>query len=118
MFTKKQKGQVSVEMLIILGVIILVAVVFVSYYLSVINKNIDKTSNVPTGVQVNNLIENSFNNPNLTSAPTSLATCGNGTIDPMEVCDYLIFPFGLTCDNITGAGTTLVCTDCLEITCT
>jgi len=35
----------------------------------------------------------------------------------MEVCDDTNFPIGITCTYVVSSGTTLVCTDCLEITC-
>lgn len=122
MFLKNKKAQISIEFLIILGVIILVVVVFVTFYLNLLNKNIDKTSQTASAAEVNRFIESSHNLPNITSPNNALQTCGNGRIDPLEVCDTSgggVFPPEFTCANIPGitSGTTLKCEDCLTITC-
>jgi Na+-transporting NADH:ubiquinone oxidoreductase subunit NqrF len=114
------KGQISLEMLIIVGVVILVVVLFATYYLTVINKNILRADDNPDSAQeVNRFIENTIVTPNTTAPIPIPATCGNGTIDPLEVCDTQgagFFPAGMTCTDIGQIGT-LQCNNCIEITC-
>jgi hypothetical protein len=114
------KGQISLEMLIIVGVVILVVVLFATYYLTVINKNISKADDTPDSAQeVNRFIENTIITPNTTAPIPIPATCGNGTIDPLEVCDKNgpVFPTLMTCADIGAAGGTLQCINCIEINC-
>ncbi len=121
MFLKNEKAQISLEFLIILGVIILAVIIFVTYYLGIINKNLDKSTEAANASQINLNIEREIVLPTTTSPSTSIATCGNGTIDAMEVCDTApgtgTFPAGLTCANIPGPGNNLNCNSCATITC-
>lgn len=119
----KNKGQISLEFLIILGVIILAVVIFATYYLGIINKNLDKSTEAANASQINLNIEREIVLPTTTAPSASIATCGNGSIDAMEVCDTApagagTFPAGLTCNDIPySLGGTRQCINCLEITC-
>ncbi len=116
----KNKGQISLEMLIILSVVILAVILFATYYLTVINKNILRADDAPDSAkEVNRFIENTIVMPNITEPITRPITCGNGSIDPLEVCDDLVpgvFPQGMTCADFGMVGS-LQCNNCIQITC-
>lgn len=122
MFLRNNKGQVSIELLIVLGLIIIGAIIFATNYLSLINKNVDDATTVPSAKQINRYIEDTVNVPTISPVRTnSEDLCGNGELDPLEVCDIDsggVFPSDLTCEYITGSLGTLNCSaDCLKITC-
>lgn len=122
MLLKKNKGQVSIELLIILGLIVIGAIIFATNYLSTINRNLTGATEVPSAQQINRHIEGTIQNPTISSPRTdSGSLCGNGVIDALEVCDTDgsgVFPTALTCEDIGSPSGSLNCSsDCLKITC-
>jgi len=89
---KRYKAQVSVEMLVMVGIVVLGGILFATFYLSSVNKNIDKTTNLD--VDFTNLIgdENMGSFPSLDSNNGNTpgdGFCGDGIVDSflLEQCE-------------------------------
>jgi hypothetical protein len=120
MLTKK--GQISIEILIIVGIIIMISVLFATYYLSSVNRNIEDTTVVPDDNSVDQLSTNSSQITYTTTSDLDNSLCGNGVIDPREVCDTQplgtgTFPTGMTCADIGSIGILICINNCTEISC-
>ena len=90
---KRYKAQVSVEMLVLVGIVVLGGIIFATFYLSSVNRNIDKTTDLD--VDFTNLIgdENMGSFPSLDSNNGDIngvgpgLNCGNNVVDFLEQCD-------------------------------
>lgn len=121
---KNKKAQLSMELLMVIGVIVLVAVIFVAFYLNTLNKRSQDAEQTLSGVQINANLEKKIVITNIQEpiVVKDLEECGNGVIDPLEVCDIKdggVFPEGFDCSNVpNGIGETQPkCIDCIEIKC-
>jgi hypothetical protein len=114
------KGQISIELLMVVGVVIMFSVLFAVYYLSSISQKIDDVGVVPDDDSVEKLSKNTVEISNYTNPLELPDFCGNSVIDPREVCDTEphpgTFPTGMTCADIGSTGS-LTCINCKEIIC-
>ncbi len=79
-FTKKNKGQISIEMLIIIGIVIIAGIVIGTFYLSSINKKTSQASAIDdTTTDINNWVQDTNN--------ASSYVCGNNNAEGTEKCD-------------------------------
>jgi len=82
MIYKNKKGQVSLEMLAILGVIVLGAVIAGAYYISSINENVNSGDNLDSITdQFGNAFEEIIDPGNSNGGTDTPTSCGNGTCD-------------------------------------
>ncbi len=112
MFIKNQKAQLSIELVIIIGIIIIGTIIFAIFYLSTTSKNIGRATEalekeVDSGSSL-------INKENVSIPAHTLAVCGDGILSPGEACDTNgpIFPSGTSCSG------NLTCNNCIEIICT
>ncbi len=109
---KRYKAQVSVEMLAIVGVVILGALVFASYYLSSVNRNIDTLEGLDP--DFSKLLPNdpSGTFPGLPGFPggggPNPLLCGNNVINTGEQCDGINLN-GQTCIGLGFGAGSLTC---------
>jgi hypothetical protein len=111
---EKNKGQVSLEAIIIIGIIVLGSVVFATFYLSNINKKIDTTSNLPD-VDLSNYFPGGGDGfdgigggSGGTTEPPVEGICGDGVINIGEQCENvsgnIVFASGYTgCVDVIGS---------------
>lgn len=111
----KNKAQVSIEMLIIVGIVVLGAIIFATYYLSSVNRNIDTVTDLDSdlsGVIPSEQMGSSTQVPDLGGGTVggggSFSLCGNGQINPPEQCDGLNLN-GKTCQSLGYASGSLTC---------
>lgn len=111
---KRYKAQVSVEMLAIVGVVILGALVFASYYLSSVNRNIDNLEELDPDFSelLPNTPGGTFPGIELPGGGGGNSLCGNNIINLWEQCDGANLN-GESCNSLGfGAGSLTCNTDC------
>lgn len=107
--TRIKKGQVSLEAIIIIGVIVLASIIFATFYISNVNKKIDTASNLdPNFSGMIGSDEMGSTDPiNVGEDPgpggPGGSTCGNGIVEGTEDCDGTNLD-GATCET-EGQGT-------------
>ncbi len=110
----KNKAQVSIEMLIIVGIVVLGAIIFATYYLSSVNRNIDTVTDLDSDLSrviPSEQMGSTTQVPNLgggTVGGGSFNLCGNDQINPPEQCDGLNLN-GKTCQSLGYASGSLTC---------
>lgn len=107
---KNSKGQVSIEILAILGVLIIGSIILASFYISNTNK---KTSDITSLSDKSNSLNNWLNDTNSgTLNPPANGYCGDGIIQSGESCDGTNLN-GATCSSLGYTSGSLSCTsDC------
>jgi hypothetical protein len=100
----KSKGQTSIEILAILGVLVIGGIILGTFYLQNINKKTAEATEI-ANLDYNYLIGD-------LNEPTYSSLCGNGTLDAGEECDDSLFG-GKTCatEGYSGGGS-LTCNNC------
>jgi len=126
MFDINKKAQVSIEIIIIIGIIVIAGIIFASFYLGNINKNINYSGTVYDDKgSTNNWISSDRNiftpDTNYTLDINSLASlevnpvlCGDGSIQYPEECDGVNFWAynGYDCQEIDCGVGDLFCDGC------
>jgi hypothetical protein len=119
---KKKNGQVSIEILAILGVLIIGSIVLASFYISNINKKTDEVTNLSdSSDSFNDWLNdsggtlNDTNNGNGVNPDDPDPVCGNNVIETGEVCDGTDLG-GASCNTVlSGSNGTLECnSNCLS----
>lgn len=105
---KIKKGQVSLEAIIIIGVIVLASIIFATFYISNVNKKIDTASNLDPNFSgmVGSDEMGSIDPIDIGEDPgpgPGGSTCGNGIVEGTEDCDGINLN-GATCET-EGQGT-------------
>ena len=99
MFNKnKSKGQTSIEILAILGVLVIGGIILGTFYLSNINKKTAEATEI-ANLDYNGLIGD-------LNEPIYGSPCGNGVLDAGERCDGALFgPYTCATEGYNGGGT-------------